>query len=102
MHAPETEPEFTLTSPDDIRAALFELQHADSLIGVRNAYALGRQDDAAPADAGGERSDAGQAAIPGRPQPLSHLGGVFVGLDKRRQSQLQKIVWRLERSRDDR
>ena len=35
MHAPETEPEFTLTSPDDIRAALFELQHADSLIGVR-------------------------------------------------------------------
>lgn len=37
MHAPETEPEFTLTSPDDIRAALFELQHADSLIGVRNA-----------------------------------------------------------------
>lgn len=37
MHPTETESEFTLTSPDDIRSALFELTHAESRIGVRDA-----------------------------------------------------------------
>lgn len=99
---------------------------------VRNAYALGRQDEAKPDETGSgspaqgalPATSAVSAAVPASAaasisasapapgtaparrasgaSPLSHLGAVFVDLSPREETWLQQIVWRLEKQRGSR
>jgi len=86
-----------------LRAVALDLGEEDPLIAdlqVRSAYALGRQDEPG-ADGQAAEGGPGLGAAAATPwaQPLSHLGTVFVGLNKRQESWLQQVVWRLEKSR---